>query len=42
MLPFPAKKRVALGVLFACRPWNISIVHALRAEADALKKNARS
>jgi hypothetical protein len=31
----PAKKRVALGVLLACRPWNISIVHALRADADA-------
>ena len=36
----PAKKRVTLGVLLACRPWNISIVHALRAEAEALKKNA--
>lgn len=36
----PAKKRVALGVLLACRPWNISIVHALRADAEALKKTA--
>ena len=35
----PAKKRVTLGVLLACRPWSISIVHALRADADALKKN---
>lgn len=36
----PAKKRVALGVLLACRPWSISIVHALRADAEALRKNA--
>jgi transcriptional regulator with XRE-family HTH domain len=36
----PGKKRVTLGVLLACRPWGISIVHALRAESDALKKNA--
>jgi transcriptional regulator with XRE-family HTH domain len=36
----PAKKRVTLGVLLACRPWNISIVHALRADAEALRKNA--
>jgi transcriptional regulator with XRE-family HTH domain len=36
----PAKKRVTLGVLLACRPWNISIVHALRAEAEAVRKNA--
>ena len=36
----PAKKRVTLGVLLACRPWSISIVHALRAQADAPKKNA--
>jgi len=36
----PAKKRVTLGVLLACRPWSISIVHALRADAEALKKNA--
>ena len=36
----PAKKRVTLGVLLACRPWNISIVHALRADADAVKKAA--
>ena len=32
-----AKKRVALGVLLACRPWSISIVHALRADAAAAK-----
>jgi transcriptional regulator with XRE-family HTH domain len=36
----PAKKRVTLGVLLACRPWSISIVHALRADAEALKKSA--
>ena len=36
----PAKKRVTLGVLLACRPWSISIVHALRADTEALKKNA--
>ena len=36
----PAKKRVTLGVLLACRPWSISIVHALRPDAEALKKNA--
>ncbi len=36
----PAKKRVTLGVLLACRPWSISIVHALRADAEALKKYA--
>ena len=36
----PAKKRVTLGVLLACRPWSISIVHALRADAEALRKNA--
>jgi transcriptional regulator with XRE-family HTH domain len=34
------RKRVTLGVLLACRPWNISIVHALRAETETLKKNA--
>lgn len=38
----PAKKRVALGVLLAARPWSISIVHALRADADALKKAVRA
>ena len=27
----PTRKRVTLGVLLACRPWDISIVHALRA-----------
>ena len=31
----PAKKRVSLGVLLACRPWTISIVHALRADSAA-------
>lgn len=36
----PGKKRVTLGVLLACRPWNISIVHALRAEAENQKRNA--
>jgi transcriptional regulator with XRE-family HTH domain len=36
----PAKKRVTLCVLLACRPWSISIVHALRDGAEALKKNA--
>ncbi len=36
----PAKKRVTLGVLLACRPWSISIVHALRADAEVLKKTA--
>ena len=38
----PAKKRVTLGVLLACRPWNISIVHALRADGDALKRGTRA
>ena len=37
----PAKKRVALGVLLACRPWSISIVHALRADTDAAKTSMR-
>ena len=36
----PAKKRVTLGVLLACRPWNISIVHALRADAEIAKAQA--
>ena len=36
----PGKKRVALGVLLACRPWSISIIHALRADTEALKKTA--
>lgn len=36
----PAKKRVTLGVLLACRPWSISIMHALRADAEAMKKSA--
>ena len=35
----PGKKRVTLGVLLACRPWNISIVHALRADTDAPKRS---
>ena len=38
----PAKKRVTLGVLLACRPWSISIVHALRGSADAGKKMVRA
>lgn len=29
----PGRKRVTLGILLACRPWDISIVHALRAQA---------
>jgi hypothetical protein len=37
----PAKKRVTLGVLLACRPWNISIVHALRADAETAKHALR-
>ena len=39
----PAKKRVTLGVLLACRPWNISIVHALRIDAgtEVSKKTTR-
>ncbi len=36
----PGKKRVTLGVLLACRPWSISIVHALRADTESMKKNA--
>jgi len=36
----PARRRVALGVLLAARPWSISIVHALRADAGSLKKTA--
>ena len=38
----PAKKRVALGVLLACRPWSISLVHTLRQESEAPRKSARS
>jgi transcriptional regulator with XRE-family HTH domain len=34
----PAKKRVALGVLLAFRPWANSIVHTLREDPEALKK----
>jgi len=33
----PGKKRVTLGVLLACRPWDISIVHALRAQPEPKK-----
>lgn len=36
----PGTKRVTLGVLLACRPWNISIVHALRVDTDAPKRGA--
>ena len=35
-----AQKRVTLGVLLACRPWSISIVHTLRADAGSLQKSA--
>ena len=35
----PAKKRSTFGVLLACRPWSISIMHALRDEPP--KKPAR-
>ena len=38
----PAKKRASLGVLLASRPWNISIVRALRAETEAPRKDARA
>lgn len=38
----PARKRLALGVLLAFRPWNNSIVHTLREDPDALKKTARA
>ncbi|HTQ77374.1 MAG TPA: helix-turn-helix transcriptional regulator [Burkholderiales bacterium] len=38
----PAKKRVALGVLLAFRPWANSIVHTLREDPDALKKAGRA
>jgi transcriptional regulator with XRE-family HTH domain len=34
----PGKKRVRVGVLLACRPWNISIVHALRSDAEPLSR----
>ncbi|MEW6687572.1 MAG: helix-turn-helix transcriptional regulator [Pseudomonadota bacterium] len=37
----PAKKRVALGVLLAFRPWANSIVHTLREDPGALKKALR-
>jgi len=35
----PAKKRVTLGVMLACRPWNISIVHALRTEGEPARRS---
>jgi len=38
----PAKRRIALGVLLAARPWTISIVDALRADGEALRKNVRA
>jgi len=38
----PAKRRVALGVLLAARPWSISIVDTLRENPEALKKIARA
>ncbi len=38
----PAKKRIALGVLLAARPWSISIVDTLRENSEALKKIARA
>ena len=38
----PGKKRVTLGVLLACRPWSISIVHALREDSEAPKKGVRT
>jgi transcriptional regulator with XRE-family HTH domain len=38
----PAKKRVTLGVLLACRPWSISIVHALRGERPSAGKTPRA
>lgn len=37
----PARKRVALGVLLAFRPWNNSIVHTLREDPGSLQKSAR-
>lgn len=33
----PAKRRIALGVLLAARPWSISIVDTLRAGTDTAK-----
>lgn len=36
----PGKKRLTLGVMLACRPWDISIVHALRAQPDPQRKAA--
>jgi transcriptional regulator with XRE-family HTH domain len=37
----PAKRRVPLGVLLAFRPWGISIVDTLRAEAAAQRMSVR-
>ena len=34
----PGARRVTMGVLLACRPWNISIVDALRAGTDGLQR----
>ena len=36
----PAKRRIALGVLLAARPWTISIVDTLRSSPEALAKKA--
>lgn len=36
----PGKKRLTLGVMLACRPWDISIVHALRAQPVPQRKAA--
>jgi len=36
----PGKKRLTLGVMLACRPWDISIVHALRGQPEIPKKAA--
>ena len=36
----PAKRRIALGVLLAARPWSISIVDTLRSAPEALAKRA--
>ena len=37
----PARKRATFGVLLACRPWSISIVHALRGETEPARRNVR-
>ena len=36
----PAKRRIALGVLLAARPWSISIVDTLRSAPEGLAKKA--